>query len=147
MSSFFTLCFSFCFDVLVLLKSSVMTIPAYPLPSMSTLPEMDWPNICRPGFTLRPDSFCNTWYQPLNNTREPTRKKWALLFFVFVFVILKWTFPNRSIAVIHEGWVNTPPSSPWGNDCVLFLGLKVLWNLHILHTFSMCFHYHALIRL
>lgn len=42
-------------------------VPAYPFPSMSTLPEMDWPNICSPGLTLRPDSFWNKWWQLLNN--------------------------------------------------------------------------------
>lgn len=42
-------------------------VPAYPFPSMSTLPEMDWPNICSPGLMLRPDSFWNKWWQPLNN--------------------------------------------------------------------------------
>lgn len=147
MSSFFTLCFSFCFDVLVLLKSSVMTIPAYPLPSMSTLPEMDWPNICRPGFTLRPDSFCNTWYQPLNNTREPTRKKWALLFFVFVFVILKWTFPNRCDSWGLGKYATVKPMRK--RLCLISGSKSIVKPTHIahMHTFSMCFHYHALIRL
>ncbi len=32
--------------------------PGYPFPSMSTLPEIDWPNIWRLGLMLRPDSLC-----------------------------------------------------------------------------------------
>lgn len=36
---------------------------------MSTLPEMDWPNIWSPGFTLRPASFCKGCYQHSDDTR------------------------------------------------------------------------------
>lgn len=87
---FFLMLFSFWhgYESLQAFIPSGLSIPAYPLPSMSTLPETDWPNICRPGFIRRPDSFCNRWYQPSDNTCDHHEKKENTAWLVFAFCLL-----------------------------------------------------------
>lgn len=105
----------------ILMKFNRSTKPGYPFPSMSTLPDMDWPNIWMAGLMLRPDNL----YKQRRNGKSNQLLRCILCYFssaysqipdswawIWNYCVMSICFHSSSVSSVHQDGLKKLPQNP-----------------------------------